>query len=137
MAADLNCVVLMGRFGSDPELKQTTNGLSVTSFRLAVNKQTKAGEHPEASWINCVAWKGTAEFITNYFKKGSRIIIEGRLDTRTYKNKDGKDQSITEVIISSVHFVDKKQEVTSAAPSNNTYESDPELDTGDSELPFN
>lgn len=137
MAADLNCVVLMGRFGSDPELKQTTNGLSVTSFRLAVNKQTKAGEHPEASWINCVAWKGTAEFITNYFKKGSRIIIEGRLDTRTYKNKDGKDQSITEVIISSAHFVDKKQETTSAAPSNNTYESDPELDAGDSELPFN
>ena len=97
----INVVVLMGRLVADPELKQTQNGTSVCSFRIAVdrnvaNKQT--GER-QADFINITAWRQTAEFVCKYFRKGSMIAIEGSLQTRGYTDKDGNNRTAYDVVV--------------------------------------
>jgi len=108
----INVVVLMGRLTADPELKQTANGASVTSFSIAVdrnfaNKQT--GER-QADFINIVAWRQTAEFICKYFRKGSMIAIEGSLQSRSYEDKEGRKRTAYEVVASNVSFTGSKAE---------------------------
>lgn len=108
----INVVVLMGRLVADPELKQTQNGTSVCSFRIAVdrnvaNKQT--GER-QADFINITAWRQTAEFVCKYFRKGSMIAIEGSLQTRSYTDKDGNNRTAYEVVANNVSFTGSKAE---------------------------
>ena len=108
----INVVVLMGRLVADPELKQTTTGVSTTSFRIAVdrnfaNKET--GER-QADFINIVAWRQTADFICKYFRKGSMIAIEGSLQSRSYTDKDGNNRTVYEVVASNVSFTGSKAE---------------------------
>lgn len=114
-----NKIILIGRLTADIELKQTNNGTSVVSFSLAVQKPyNKENDHPEADFIDCVAWKTTAEFISKYFSKGSKLAVCGRLQTRTYEDKEGKKRKVTEVVVDEVDFVEKKSEPSqpSAAP---------------------
>ena len=103
----LNHSVIMGRFVRDPEIRRTNSGKAVTSFTIACDKP---GRDSGASFIECVAWEKTAEFIDNYFTKGSAIIVEGRLESRQYETKDGQKRTVTEVVVSQAHFCGKKKE---------------------------
>ncbi|MBR2044367.1 MAG: single-stranded DNA-binding protein [Clostridia bacterium] len=105
-----NLVVLTGRLTADPELKTTPSGVSVTTFSIAVSRRYKAGEETQADFINIVAWRQTAEFITKYFKRGSMIGIEGSIQTRRYVDKDGKNRTVFEVIANNAQFVESKRD---------------------------
>ena len=102
----LNRVILMGRIVADPELKQTPNGVSVATFRLAVerNYQPKDSNERLCDFISCVAWRQTGEFITRYFSKGSMIVIEGSIQTRQYQDKNGNKRTAVEVIADQAYF---------------------------------
>lgn len=102
----LNVVVLTGRLTADPELKSTTNGTSVCSFKIAVDRRYKQGEERKADFINIVAWRSSAEFVSKYFKKGSMIAIEGAIQTRKYQDKDGNNRTAFEVLANNVQFAD-------------------------------
>jgi len=116
-----NLVVLTGRLTADPELKTTSNGISVTTFSIAVSRPFRSGKEAQADFINIVAWRQTAEFITKYFKKGSMIGIEGSIQTRRYTDKNGNNRTIFEVIANNVQFVEsKKDNVGGAMPTENT-----------------
>lgn len=110
-----NLVVLTGRLTADPELKTTPSGVSVTTFSIAVSRRYKAGEETQADFINIVAWRQTAEFITKYFNKGSMIGIEGSIQTRRYVDKDGKNRTVFEVIANNVQFVESKRDSSAGA----------------------
>lgn len=105
----LNNVVLMGRLTAPPELRSTPDGTSVIRFCIAVDRryQPKDGEK-QADFINCVAWRGTAEFITRYFKKGDPIAVTGAIQTRKYKDKDGNNRTAFEVVIEQATFCGSK-----------------------------
>lgn len=110
-----NLVVLTGRLTADPELRYTANNTPVTSFSIAVNRRYKAGEESQADFINIVAWRQTAEFVTKYFGKGSMIGIEGSIQTRKYVDKDtGKNRTAFEVVANNVQFVESKRDGNSA-----------------------
>lgn len=107
----LNCAVLMGRIVADPELKTTTNGVSVSSFRIAVDRSfVKQGEQKQADFIDIVAWRQTAEFVARYFKKGSMIAIQGSIQTRSYEDKQGNKRTAVEVVADNVSFCGSKAE---------------------------
>lgn len=104
----LNKVILMGRLTRDPELKSTPQGVSTCSFSIAVDRNfVRQGEERKADFINCVAWRQTAEFIPRYFKKGNMIALEGSIQTRSWDD-DGKNRYVTEVIVSQVYFAESK-----------------------------
>ena len=117
----LNRVILMGRITQELELKQTPNGTSVLSFSVAVDRSySKQGEERQTDFINCVAWRQQAEFISKYFGKGRMIAIEGNLRTRTYDDKNGVKHYVTEVYVDSVSFTgEAKQGGQSSGYSNN------------------
>ena len=101
----LNVVALMGRLVYEPELKTTPSGINVCSFRVAVDRSfTRQGEERKADFIDIVAWRQTAEFVSKYFQKGSMIAIEGSLQTRQYQDKNGNNRTATEVLASQVSF---------------------------------
>ena len=104
-----NLVVLSGRLTTDPELKTTPSGVSVTSFSIAVERRYKQGEERQADFINIVAWRSSAEFICKYFKKGSMIGIEGSIQTRKYQDRDGNNRTAFEVVANNVQFIDSKR----------------------------
>lgn len=105
----INRVILMGRLVADPELKTTQSGISVTSFRIAVDRSyAKAGEERQVDFINIVCWRNTAEFVCKYFSKGSLIALEGQLQSRTYQDKDGSNRYIVEVLADKVSFTGEK-----------------------------
>ena len=107
----LNRVILMGRLVSDPELKTTNSGLSVTSFRIAVDRNyVKSGEERKADFIDIVCWRGTAEFVCRFFGKGSMIALEGQLQTRTYQAKDGTNRYVVEVVADNVSFTGARRD---------------------------
>ena len=106
---NLNKVILGGRVTADPELKQTPQGISVCSFSIAVNRRSKDGQAP-ADFINCQAWRATAEFISRYFKKGSSICLVGSLQTRTWTDQQGNKRYATEVVADEAYFVDSKSD---------------------------
>lgn len=113
---NLNKVVLAGRLTADPELKQTTTGISVTSFTLAVNrKYAKDQEQQQTDFISVVAWRQTAEFISRYFKKGSALCITGAIQTRSWQDQQGQKRYATEVIADEAMFVDSKSDNQPAA----------------------
>ena len=113
----LNCAVIMGRLTADPELRQTPSGVAVTRFTVAVDRSfVKAGEERKADFINVVAWRQTAEFVTRYFSKGSMIAVQGSIQTGSYE-KDGVKRSTFEIVADNVSFCGSKSESgTSGAP---------------------
>lgn len=101
----LNSVCLMGRLAADPELKTTQNGVSVTSFRIAVDRTFQSkGQEKQTDWIDIVAWRNTAEFVTRYFRKGSMIAVQGSIQTRSYTDRDGGKRTAFEVVADNVFF---------------------------------
>ena len=100
----LNHIVLIGRLTKDPELRYTNNGTAVASFTLAVNRFKK----DEADFINIVAWKAQAENCAQYLTKGSQVAVEGRLQIRSYEDKEQKRRTVAEVVANSVQFLDTK-----------------------------
>ena len=133
---NFNKTILGGRMTADPELKTTPSGVSVTSFSIAVKR--KNTKEDKTDFINCIAWRGTAEFIQKYFSKGSSICVVGNLQTRTWEDGNGNKRYATEVIVEEASFVDSKSDApgnTFTAPTNGT-ESD-FVEIGDEDgLPF-
>lgn len=113
----LNTSILMGRLTSDPELKYTSNNVPVTNFTLAVDRQYKSGEEKQTDFINIVAWRNTAEFVTKYFSKGLLVALEGSIQTRRYTDKEGNNRTAFEVVANNVHFAESKKD-NAAAPAN-------------------
>lgn len=111
----MNFVGLLGRLTSDVELKTTSNGVSVASFSVAVDRAYKTkDEERQTDFINCVAWRGTAEFISKYFHKGQRIALQGSLQSRKYTANDGSQRTVHEVVCDNAFFCESK-----AAPNVN------------------
>jgi single-strand DNA-binding protein len=105
----INSVVLVGRLTKDVELKKTQSNLSVTSFTVAVDNRTKdADGNKTASFINCTAWRQSADYLSNYAHKGSLVGIEGRLQQRSFTRKDGTKASVLEVIVDSITLLESK-----------------------------
>ena len=104
--ADLNKVILMGHMTADPELKQTTSGISVCSFSIGVNRRYSKAEQGQQSvdFINIVSWRQQAEFVSRYFKKGSCIVVCGSLQTRNWTDNQGQKRYVTEVVADEVSF---------------------------------
>jgi len=101
----VNNVVLMGRLTADPELKITTTNKEVCGFNLAVDKYKEG-----ADFIPCVAWEKNAEFLCNYFKKGSMVAVVGRLQSRKYEDKDGNNRNVTEVVVDRFSFTGERKQ---------------------------
>lgn len=150
----LNRVVLMGRLAADPELRQTPSGVSVVTFRIAVNRTYN---RELTDWIDIVAWRQQADFVSKYFAKGSMIIVEGSLQSRSYEDRQGNKRTAIEVIADQVHFAESKGASAGKPagstnfPVPNAIENEPakgssfsigdisdyeEIDTDDGELPF-
>lgn len=132
----LNHIVIMGRLAKDPELRRTQSGTAVTSFRLAVDRDFKDKQTGARAtdWIDCVAWRGTAEFVEKYFSKGSLAVVSGRLQMRDWTDKDGNKRISAEVQADSIYFggANKRDEGAAGGAREPEFE---ELDE-DGELPF-
>lgn len=109
---NFNKVILGGRLTSDIELKTTQSGISVTSFTVAVNRRYTSGaeQQPQADFINVVAWRQQAEFVSRYFRKGSSICVVGSLQNRSWTDQNGQKRYTTEVVADEINFVDAKGE---------------------------
>ena len=106
----LNKVVIMGRFTKDPELRRTGSGTAVTSFSLACDRDFKSQSgDKETDFIEVVAWKNTAEFVSKYFTKGRMAVVEGRLQIRDWTDKTGNKRTTAEVVADNVYFADSKR----------------------------
>lgn len=126
----MNKAILMGRLTKEPELKSTQNGISRCSFNLAVDRRFKnANGERETDFINCTAWRTTAEFISKYFRKGQRIAVVGSIQVRSYETDTGERRYITEVIAEEAYFADGYQ--GQQKTSGNDY-----FDAEDDDLPF-
>lgn len=101
----LNKVILMGRLAADPELRSTNSGTNVATFRVGVSRDYN---REQTDWINVVAWRQTAEFVANYFSKGSMIALEGSLQSRQYQDKNGNNHTAYEVVAGRVWFAESK-----------------------------
>ena len=133
---NLNKVILGGRLTADPELKQTPQGVAVTSFSIAVNRK---GKEAQADFINCVAWRNNADFICRFFKRGSSICISGSVQTRSYDDKQGVKRTVTEIIADEAYFVDSKGDSGTSeqgAPTFTAAQASFEEVSGDDDLPF-
>lgn len=107
----LNCAVIMGRLVADPELRTTTSGISVISFRVAVDRNfVRQGEERQADFIDVVAWRQTAEFVSRYFRKGSMIAVQGSIQTRNYEDRNGNKRTAVEIVADNVSFCGSKAE---------------------------
>ena len=115
----LNVAVLMGRLTKDPELRQTPNGVSVTTFTIAVDRDyTPKGQERQADFINIVAWRSTAEFVCKYFHKGQLVAVQGSMQTRTYTDKEGNKRKAFEIVADNAHFAEPKRDgAVSSSPA--------------------
>jgi single-strand DNA-binding protein len=105
---DLNKIFLTGRLGDSPELKYTPDGKAVASFDIAVN--SGYGDNKKATWIKIVTWEKTAENCANHLKKGSRVLVEGKLSIRQYETQDGQKRKAAEVVASFVQYLDRAKD---------------------------
>lgn len=133
----LNKTFLQGRLVADPELRHTTSGVAWASFRLAVDRDFKNKETGErtADFLSVVAWRQTAVFVEKYLSKGRMVIVEGKLQSRTYDDQEGNRRYITEVVADNVYFADSKRDDGGSKPDEFR---EPEFTdyTGDDEPPF-
>ena len=132
----INRVVLVGRLTKDPVLRKTQSGASVTSFTVACDRRSKQEGQPTADFINCVAWNKVADNTSKYTHKGSLVGVEGRIQTRTFDDKDGKKVFITEVLVESVQFLDTKSNTQQTETNWNQQEQSDELVIDPDDLPF-
>lgn len=109
-----NKVILIGNLTTDPELKQSTSGVSVCSFNIAVNRKYNKDGKNEVDFITIVAWRQQAEFVCKYFKKGQSILVCGQIQTRSYTDKQGNKRTVVEVVADEVSFVGNKENSTEA-----------------------
>lgn len=116
----LNKSILMGRLTRDPELRYTQSNIPVTSFSIAVDRSFNSGNERQVDFINIVAWRNTAEFVSKWFSKGQLIVVSGRLQVRSYKDRDGNNRTATEVVADEVFFADSKRNDNQATPSFST-----------------
>ena len=141
--ASLNKVILIGNLTADPELKQTQSGISVVSFTIAINRRYQSKNATEgqqtSDFINIVAWRQSAEFVSRYFKKGKPILVCGSIQSRSYTDNQGNKRYVTEVVADEVGFVESKSESQSDASQYvpDAY-SQPQFEdvTDDGDLPF-
>ena len=153
----LNHIVIMGRMTRDPEVRYTQSQLPVASFTLAVDRDFggRDGGERQTDFINCVAWRSTADFVSKYFHKGSMAVVSGRLQIRQYQDREGNNRTAAEVVADNIYFGESKRDSSnsgtysqpayqqpsysydnapkSSAPTGGGFE---ELDDGDGELPF-
>lgn len=116
----LNRAILMGRLVADPELRQTPNGISVVSFTIAIDRNYSKDRERQADFVDIVAWRHTAEFVSRYFFKGKMIIVEGSIQTRLYEDKNGNKRKAVEVVADNVQFGESKNassNVSASAPA--------------------
>ena len=122
---NFNKVILGGRLTADPELRQTPQGISVTTFSIAVNRRfsrNNDGSQPTADFFNCTAWRSNAEFITRYFKKGNSICVVGTLQNRSWTDQQtGQKRYATDIVVDEANFVDSKETGYSAPATNDAY----------------
>lgn len=118
----LNCITIMGRLTRDPELRRTGSGIAVASFTVAVDRDFAQDGKKETDFIDCVAWRQTGEFVSKYFKKGSMIVVKGRLQIRSWTDKEGNKRKSAEIVADNCYFGDSKNTNDSApASTGNTY----------------
>ena len=114
----LNVVAIMGRLVADPELRTTPAGHSVCSFRIACDRSyVQQGQERQADFIDIVAWRQQADFVSKYFQKGSMIAVEGRLQTRNYQDKNGNNRTAVEVVANNISFAGAKRQDSQSVPS--------------------
>ena len=114
----LNHIVIMGRLTRDPELRRTGSGIAVTSFSIAVDRDFGKNENgeKETDFIDCVAWRQTGEFVSKYFTKGRMAVVSGRLQIRSWTDKDGNKRRTAEVVADNVYFGDSKRDGDGGMP---------------------
>ena len=140
----LNSIIIMGRLTADPELRSTSSGLSVSSFTVAVDRNyVRAGEEKKTDFINVVAWRQQADFVSKYFRKGSMIAVQGSLQTRNYEDKNGNKRVAYEIVADQISFCGSKSEsgtynneATNASSYNNSSADDFSSVVDDDDLPF-
>ena len=134
----LNLVVLQGRLTADVELKTTPNGVSVCSFSIATD--TGYGDNKKTVFVNIVAWRKTAEFVSKYFTKGSMIALKGSIQTRQYEDRDGNKRTAFEVVADEVHFSESKKSESKpnidVDPNNDPLKNFIEDNSFDGDIPF-
>ena len=135
----LNHITLMGRLTKEPELRTTQSGVNGASFTVAVDRDYQSGGEKQTDFIDCVAWRGTGEFVSKYFHKGSMIVVSGKLQSRKWQDREGNNRVNWEVNADSVYFGDSRKDSPNAAQA--TYEQNyaPKfvvMDEDDGELPF-
>lgn len=147
----LNVIAIQGRLAAAPEMRQTTTGKRVCTFRIACDRGRKdANGNSQTDWIPCTAWEKTAEFIYKYFQKGSMIAVDGRLQSRQYQDKNGQNRIAVEIVANNVNFCGSKESTSTApqnaaqrpaAPSQRTqgepYADYAPIDDDEGDLPFN
>ena len=145
----LNTAAIVGRLGKDPELRTTQSGKSVTSFSLAVQRPRKnqSGEY-ESDWLDVQAWGTTAEFICKYFQQGQMMAVSGRIQVRTYKDRDGNNRKAVEIVAQDVSFCESRKKEEPKQPSSFSRDAEPVKEyeqqamlppddfLGDDDLPF-
>lgn len=144
----LNKVITMGRITKDIELRRTGSGVAVASFSIAVDRDFGKNEQgeKETDFFDCVAWRQTAEFVSKYFGKGRMIVVDGRLQTRNWTDKDGNKRKAVEIVADNVYFGDSKKQddtqgYTGFVPNSYANQNTPAqnfamLDDDDAQLPF-
>ncbi len=138
----LNYIIVMGRLVKAPELKATKSGINVLSFSVANERDFAKGEEKKTDFIDCVAWRSTAEFISKYFKRGSMIVVQGRLQSRKWEDRDGNKRTSWEIQVNNAYFGESKKETRSSdsAPELTDADAPQIVDLGDfdpdNELPF-
>ena len=149
----LNHIVIMGRLTRDPELRYTQSQTAVASFRLAVERDYAGqGQERQTDFIDCVAWRGTGEFVSKYFQKGSMAVVSGRLQLREWTDRDNNRRTTAEVVADNVYFAESKRDQgsgqrsyqtagspaqsASTAGTSQTASAFTELDDDDGEIPF-
>ena len=133
----LNHIVLMGRLTRDPELRRTNSGVSVASFSLAVDRDYKGDGERETDFIQCVAWRGSAEFVSKHFAKGQMAVVSGRLQIRKWTDDKGNKRENAEVLVENVYFGESKKSRGEQPDSQPAEQQDYGVIPGDDEeLPF-
>ena len=131
----LNNITIMGRLTREPEIRRTQSGTAVASFTIACERDFSNNGEKETDFIDCVAWKNTADFIGKYFTKGNMIAVNGRLTTRRWQDKDGRNRKSVEVLVNNAYFGESKN--TQTAPSYPSKQNDfAVLNDSDDTLPF-
>ena len=142
----LNHIVLMGRLTRDPELRRTGSGVAVTSFTIACDRDFGQNGEKETDFIDVTAWRNTAEFVSKYFTKGRMAVVSGRLQIRSWTDKDGNKRKSAEVVADNVYFADSKKDDSSGyntetnvrgyVPSSEPLQDFAVVDGDDDSLPF-